>query len=95
MKEPKNPVTVIKDGKEYPAEYCYKLEAPYFFQTPKFSVMLSNEDNPIYFKRKQIKNSFGSKGLKQTLLDIKYCIGKINKDNVKKEYWINSKGDII
>lgn len=101
MVEPKNPIVVIKEGKVYPAADCYKLDKPFALKVnlnslyTRINIPINDGEKPIYFKRKQIKNSLSSKGLKQVLINIKYCIGKISIDGKKTEYWINSEGELL
>lgn len=90
LPEPKNPIKIVKDGKDYEPHLCYTLEKPFLMTCRTTHIRVYPEDEPVYFKRKKIK----MKLFTPVSMEIKYRLGK--KRNGKEiSYWINSKGEKI
>lgn len=71
QKEPINPVTVIKDGKNYLPHEVYKLQTPFKISVGNYSITIRQGMLPIYFKRKQVLVV----GSSVKLIGIKYAVG--------------------
>ncbi|KKN82814.1 hypothetical protein LCGC14_0306380 [marine sediment metagenome] len=90
LPEPKNPIKVIKDGKEYEPHMCYTLEKPFVLVCKSTCIRVHTGYEPVYFKRKKIK----IKLFTPVSMEIKYRIGYKYK-NKEISYWINPKGEKI
>jgi len=97
MREPINPIKVVKDKKEYSPNLCYELSKPFYLICTQVHLKIEEGEEPIYFKRKQIKNILNLKTgkMESKLHKIKYRIGKKTKDGQEFIYWVNKKGIIM
>jgi hypothetical protein len=97
MKEPNNPVKIIKDSQVIEPETFKDIKPPFIFKTESVELYINDGDKPNYFKRKKNKGSFnlGTGTIELELIEIKYRIEKIDKDGKKIGYWIDSTGKEI
>lgn len=97
MKEPINPVKLIKDSQVFEPHRFVEFQTPFIFSTKGVSLFVNSDETPIYFKRKTNRGSYniGSPNIELELIDIKYRIAKIDYNGIEIGYWIDKDGNVI
>ena len=52
MKEPINPVKLIKDSQVFEPHRFVEFQTPFIFRTKGVELFVNSDETPIYFKRK-------------------------------------------
>jgi len=97
MKEPINPIKILKDNQELEPHLFERIKPPFVIFSRDISLEIEEGDIPIYFKRKKCKGRLNlfTGNTELELESIKYRIGKITKAGIEVSYWISSEGKEI
>ena len=87
------PIYILKDNIKLSILDRLKIKPPFVIKAiGGFSVVVSSDDELIYFVRKRSK--FVKGAFKDTKI-IKFCIGVKTKYGVIQKYWIDTSGNYI
>ena len=97
MKEPKNPIQIIKDLQVIDPKQINDVKLPYTIGSKSVFMYVQEGEKPIYFKRKTNVAKLNTKTgvMDLELIAIKYKIGKISKLGREFSLWINANGQKI
>ncbi len=97
MKEPKNPIRIVKDLQVINPKQFNDVKPPYRIGSRSVFMYVREGEKPIYFKRKTnvAKLNVKTGVMDLELIAIKYKVGKISKLGREFSLWIDANGQKI